>query len=119
MQQQTIWDSGSLGLCKNIVDHTYRDTPGHLAYAEILEHLTGPHDGCSHGCIIVSIGLIISALLFHSGSRPAHPAREQHVCGRIFKVKLAYFYLTFVYKQLGLKILVDIDVILSISHTGI
>ena len=22
MQQQTIWDSGSLGLCRNIVDHT-------------------------------------------------------------------------------------------------
>ena len=73
-------------------------TPGHLAYAEtlqtiqghsgsfgiILEHLTGPHDGCSHGCIIVSIGMIISALSFHSGSRPAHPAREQRVCGRNF-----------------------------------
>ena len=27
----------------------YRDTPGHLAYAEILEQLTGPHDGCMWG----------------------------------------------------------------------
>ena len=39
----------------------------------------------------------------------------------IFKSNLRLiFYLAFVYyKQLGLKILVDIAVILSISHTGI
>ena len=36
-----------------------------------------------------------------------------------FLFKWADFYLAFVFKQLGLKILVDIDVILSISHTGI
>ena len=37
----------------------------------------------------------------------------------IFKSKWADSYLALVYKQLGLKILVDIDIILSISHTGI
>ena len=44
----------------------YRDTPGHLAYAEILEHLTGPHDGCSHGCIIVSGSNVYVAEIFKS-----------------------------------------------------
>ena len=43
--------------------------------------------------------------------------RERAMCRwQKFLFKWADFYLAFVYKQLGLKILVDIDTILSISQ---